>query len=169
MTIKKGERFRATYNGKSYEVAGRWDSSLVLSPAEDQDDQCLIYTPGEIEELLETGKFQREGGLQRMRALFGRKVSGLTELTEITQGALKRGQKGQAYNVTREVLLDEAEFKAFADDFLNDQPWIRKDDGGVNKEGEVRCIRVINKDTGQKVLVNTEGYDYPRYTAIENC
>ncbi|MFK4998696.1 DUF6329 domain-containing protein [Bacillus sp. N9] len=30
------------------------------------------------------------------------------------------------------------------------------------------CIRVVNKDTDDKVLVNSEGYDYPRYTAIEN-
>ncbi len=62
MRIQKKDRFKATYNGKTYKVAGRWDSSIVLSPVEDQDDQCLIYTPGEIEELLETGKFQREGG-----------------------------------------------------------------------------------------------------------
>lgn len=62
MRIQKKDCFKATYNGKTYEVAGKWDSSIVLSPVEDQDDQCLIYTPGEMEELLETGKFQREGG-----------------------------------------------------------------------------------------------------------
>ncbi len=62
MRTQKKRRFKATYNGKVYEVAGRWDSSIVLSPVEDQDDQCLIYTPGEIEELLESGKFQSEGG-----------------------------------------------------------------------------------------------------------
>lgn len=62
MRIEKKDRFKATYNGKTYEVAGRWGSSIVLFPVEDQDDQCLIYTPGEIEELLETGKFQKEGG-----------------------------------------------------------------------------------------------------------
>jgi len=30
------------------------------------------------------------------------------------------------------------------------------------------CIRVINKDTGEKILTNPEGYDYPRYCAIED-
>jgi hypothetical protein len=62
MAIKKKDRFKATYNGKIYEVAGRWDSSIILSPVEKSDDQCLIYTPGEIEEFLESGKFQGEAG-----------------------------------------------------------------------------------------------------------
>ncbi len=62
MAIQKKERFKATYNEKVYEVAGRWDNSIVLSPIAKTDERCLIYTLGEIEELLETGKFQREGG-----------------------------------------------------------------------------------------------------------
>ncbi len=70
--------------------------------------------------------------------------------------------------VTKEVLLENEAFQEFASDFLEDQPWITKEDGGVNEKGEIRCIRVISKDSGEKILVNSEGYDYPRYTAIEN-
>src|SRR5690554_3561191 len=103
-----------------------------------------------------------------MKALFGRKVSSLAELKEITEEATKQGQRGQSYIVTKEVELEDTDFHNFANDFFNDQPWITKEDGGVNENREVRCIRVINKDTGEKVLVNTEGYTYPRYTAIEN-
>ena len=103
-----------------------------------------------------------------MKAIFGRKVSNLAELKEITEGALKQGQRGESYCVTKEVLLEDNDFHSFANDFFNDQPWITKEDGGVNQEREVRCIRVINVNTGEKVLVNTEGYTYPRYTAIEN-
>ena len=62
MAIKKQDRVRAAYNGKVYEVAGRWDSSIVLSPIDPKDEQCLIYAPGEMEELLETGECQQEGG-----------------------------------------------------------------------------------------------------------
>ncbi len=103
-----------------------------------------------------------------MKALFGRKVYDLKELKEITQKALKEGYKGQDYIVTREVRLENEAFQEFASDFLEDQPWITKEDGGVNEKGEIRCIRVISKDSGEKILVNSEGYDYPRYTAIEN-
>ncbi|MEK3988441.1 MULTISPECIES: hypothetical protein [Robertmurraya] len=102
-----------------------------------------------------------------MKVLFGRKVSNLAEMKEITVEAAKQGQRGQSYIVTKEVELEDTDFHNFANDFFNDQPWITKEDGGVNENREVCCIRVINKDTGEKVLVNSEGYSWPRYTAIE--
>lgn len=102
-----------------------------------------------------------------MKALFGRKVSNLAELKEITEEAIKQGQRGQNYIVTKEVELEDRDFHSFANDFFNDQPWITREDGGVNENREALCIRVTNKDTGEKVLVNSEGYSYPRYTAIE--
>lgn len=103
-----------------------------------------------------------------MKALFGRKVSHLAELKEMTEAAMKQGLPGQNYIVTKVVELEDKDFRYFASDFFNDQPWISENDGGVNEHREVRCIRVLNKGTGEKVLVNTEGYTYPRYTAIEN-
>ena len=103
-----------------------------------------------------------------MKALFGRKVSNLAELKEITEEATKQGQRGQSYIVTKEVELEDEDFHNFANDFFNDQPWITREDGGVNTNREARCIRVINKESGETVLLNSEGYSYPRYTAIEN-
>lgn len=102
-----------------------------------------------------------------MKAIFGRKVSNLTELKEITEEASKNGQRGQSYCVTKEVLLEDNDFHNFANDFFNDQAWITKEDGGVNQQREVRSIGVVNQDTGEKVLVNSEGYTFPRYTAVE--
>jgi hypothetical protein len=101
-----------------------------------------------------------------MRALFGRKINDLKELQELTHEAIKAGQKGQLYTITREVILEDAAFREFANDLLEDRDWITPEDGGTNENGEIRCIRVINSDTGEKVLVNTEGYNYPRYTAL---
>lgn len=102
-----------------------------------------------------------------MKALFGRKVTDIKELREATENAKKRGVAGSNYTVIREVELSEYEFQKFCSNFLEDQPWIEKDDGGSNAAGELRCIRVKNVETGKRVLVNTEGYEYPRYTAIE--
>jgi len=48
------------------------------------------------------------------------------------------------------VILKDAEFKEFAQDFLKDQLWITAEDGGINQNGEVRCIRVVNIETGEK-------------------
>jgi len=102
-----------------------------------------------------------------MRALFGRKICNLKELKQLTDQAIKEGRKGQPCTIIREVKLKDDDFRDFANDFLKDQTWINKDDGGINDKGEVRCIRVTNIETDEKVLVNTEGYDYPCYTALE--
>ncbi|MHC1731986.1 MAG: DUF6329 domain-containing protein [Bacteroidales bacterium] len=102
-----------------------------------------------------------------MKALFGRKVTNIKELKDATLKERENGYTGLMYEVIKEVSLDDSDFKEFANDFLEDQPWIEGDDGGVNSKGEIRCIRVINAQTGERILVNSEGYDYPRYTAIE--
>ena len=102
-----------------------------------------------------------------MKALFGRKISNLEELKELTERAIAAGEIGEAYTITREVKLSGQEFDKFAGDFFEDQPWISPEDGGVNKNREIRCIRVINQETGERVLINSEGYTYPRYTALE--
>lgn len=102
-----------------------------------------------------------------MRALFGRKILNLKELKELTKEAKKDGMKGEPYEVIKEIELSDEKFKEFAKDFCKDQPWITKEDGGCNEKGELRCIRVKNTKTGEKILTDSEGYDYPRYTAIE--
>jgi len=103
----------------------------------------------------------------RPRALFGRKLNDLEELREATARAKQVGQRGSLYEVTKVVSLDGDDFKAFAEDFFNEQSWIDKSDGGSNENGEIRCIRVINTDTGERVLINSEGYSWCRYTALE--
>jgi len=159
--MKKKERFKMAHSNTVYEIAGRWEGSIVLSPVDNQDDRCLIYTPGEMEQLLQTGELEKE------KALFGRKIADLKELKDLTEVAIKGGEVGTSYQVTKEVSLTGEEFQQFASDFFQDQPWISPEDGGSNKKGEIRCIRVINQETGERVLVNSEGYDYPRYTALE--
>lgn len=102
-----------------------------------------------------------------MKALFGRKLSGLGELKELTEQALREGKTGSTYTVAKEVSLSPEDFKAFSNDFFKDWPWLTKEDGGPSKEG-LRCTRVTNSETGEAILVNNEGFSYPRYTALEN-
>lgn len=93
-----------------------------------------------------------------MRALFGRKIPTLDELKELTDQALKEGKVGRNVTVDEEVLLSDKDFKSFAADLLADQQWINK---------EATCIRVINEDTKETVLIDPQGYQYPRYTSLE--
>jgi len=102
-----------------------------------------------------------------MRALFGRKIENIVDLREATERSRKIGMKGTVYTVDREVEMTDDAFSEFAKDFLKDQPWILKTDGGYNDKGEYRCIRVRNMDTGERLLVSSEGFDYPRYIGIE--
>ena len=102
-----------------------------------------------------------------MRALFGRKVLNLKELEEFTKEAKKDGMRGTAYEVIKEIELSDTEFEQFAKELWKDQMWISEEDGGFNEKGELRCIRVKNTKTNKSILVDSEGYTYPRYTAIE--
>ena len=62
MNIHKGDRFSATYSNQTHEIAGKCCGNLVLAPIKADDEECLIYSAGEVEELLCTGKFVREVG-----------------------------------------------------------------------------------------------------------
>jgi hypothetical protein len=104
---------------------------------------------------------------KKMRALFGRKVLNLKELKELTKEAKKDGMKGTAYEVIKEIELSDDEFEQFGKELWKDQTWISEEDGGCNEKGELRCIRVKNTKTNKSILADSEGYTYPRYTAIE--
>ena len=101
-----------------------------------------------------------------MKAYFCRKASDLQELTEMTRELLEMKVKSQEYIVTKEITLKSNDFEIFTSDFYDDQIWITEEDGGIF-DNVVHCIRVVNQDTNEVVLVNSEGYSYPRYTAIE--
>jgi len=52
MKIQKGDQFYATYS----------NGNLVLAPTAKDNDECLIYSVGEIEEMVNTLKWVRETG-----------------------------------------------------------------------------------------------------------
>ena len=152
MMIKRKDILITKRGKKAYEVVGRTGRDIVLAPLDEKDEECLIYSENEILEIFEPKE-------NEARALFGRKISNLGELKALTDQALKEGNKGKAYTINKEVSLEDADFQKFAANFLRDQPWIDKED---------TCIRVKNKKTGETVLVDPQGYEYPRYVSLEN-
>lgn len=102
-----------------------------------------------------------------MRALFGRKIENIEDLRECTERSRKSGVKGMVNTVDREMEMTDDAFREVGKDFMKDQPWILKSDGGDKEKGEYRSIRVRNVDTGERWLVSSEGFEYPRYIAIE--
>jgi hypothetical protein len=156
MMIKRKDIFITKRGKKAYEVVGRTGRDIVLAPLDEKDEECLIYSENEILEIFETEEDKKPK--QEARALFGRKISDLKELKSLTEQALREGKKGKAYTVNKEVELEGKDFQKFAANFLRDQPWIEKED---------TCIRVKNKETGETVLVDPQGYEYPRYVSLE--
>lgn len=102
-----------------------------------------------------------------MKAIFVRKALDLGELKILTKEAEKHDEEPIEYEVIKEIKMSKVAFRDFVEDFSKIQHWIDSNDGGVSSEFKIRCIRVINMDTGERILVNSEGYNYARYTAIE--
>ena len=65
MRIQKGDLFQATYSKQRYVIVGKWGGTLVLAPTAKDNDECLIYSADEIEELVNTLKWVREAGCEQ--------------------------------------------------------------------------------------------------------
>jgi hypothetical protein len=59
MSIKKGNRFSATYSSQTYEVVGKWNGNLVLAATGPDNEECLMYLPEEIEEMVSANRWAR--------------------------------------------------------------------------------------------------------------
>jgi len=62
MKIQKGDRFLAAYSKQTYVIVGKWGGNRVLAPTMPDNDECLIYSDGEIEEMVASRKWVREAG-----------------------------------------------------------------------------------------------------------
>ena len=58
VVFKKGQRFETSYDNETYEFVGEWSGSMVLAPENDGNAEVLIYTEGEINELMDEGKLK---------------------------------------------------------------------------------------------------------------
>lgn len=57
--MKKGELFITKGSNKVYQIVGRWDQEVVLAPLCETEEQVLIYTTTELEELIRLGHFRK--------------------------------------------------------------------------------------------------------------
>lgn len=55
--MQKGDIFKTKASEKFYQIVGRWGNSLVLAPFDEDDEQVLIYSASELEELIALGHF----------------------------------------------------------------------------------------------------------------
>lgn len=100
-----------------------------------------------------------------MKAIFYRKIRDLSTLKELTQRDITDfDEMAEGYRVGVVVSLRDAEFREFAEGFLEDRDWFL-DEKECPENG--LCFRVVNRDTGESVVVDTQGYGYARYVALD--
>ncbi|WP_312812902.1 DUF6329 domain-containing protein [Sedimentibacter sp.] len=87
------------------------------------------------------------------KAIFERKISAFD-----TQACVINGIE----------IMDENEFEEFSSNLLNDRTFIadRKDEMYIDSAGQKHGLLALNKDSGDGILIDSQGYDYPRYTAF---
>lgn len=69
--------------------------------------------------------------------------------------------------IEKTINLPPAEFAAFCDDLLEDKDFIKENRDLMKVEnGTWHCIKVTARGSKVSVLVESEGYDYARYTAV---
>jgi len=75
------------------------------------------------------------------------------------------------YAIEEEVELEPEEFKVFSENLLADHDFIAKrvDKMFMDADKVWHCILVKARGTDEGILVESEGYDYARYSAYYPC
>ncbi len=88
--------------------------------------------------------------VQSIRALFGREPEKMEAIAE------------------KEIIITDEELKEFESDFFSDSEIIKANQElmKVDENGIWHCLKITSKKADYSILVNSEGCDYARYTAI---
>ena len=72
--------------------------------------------------------------------------------------------------IEKTIYLTSEQYKKFADGFLDDVDFIKENINlmKVDENGIWHCIKVTVKGSKQSVLVESDGYEYARYTSVIN-
>ena len=65
-------------------------------------------------------------------------------------------------------LMNEKEFEIFSNNLLREQSFIaeRKEEMYIDSAGKLHGLLALNIDSGDGILIDSQGYDYPRYVAF---
>nr|WP_312578848.1 DUF6329 domain-containing protein [Sedimentibacter sp.] len=65
-------------------------------------------------------------------------------------------------------LMNEKEFETFSKNLLSEQSFIadKKEKMYIDSTGQIHGLLALNIDSGNGILIDSQGYDYPRYVAF---
>lgn len=81
------------------------------------------------------------------------------------------GKSTEDYYIAKEVQLEENEFFDLLSNLLADRDWVRKFSNQMPpmKDGAVACIRVACQGSLTVLIIDPQGFDYPRYVGLEEA
>lgn len=68
--------------------------------------------------------------------------------------------KPRAYEVSDVITLSDAEYRSVLKEPLKDREYL------AGRQGADTCVLLIGENSDDGILVDTQGYDYPRYSAF---
>ena len=68
--------------------------------------------------------------------------------------------KPRAYEVSDVITLSDAEFRSVLKEPLKDREYLK------GRTGQDACVLLIGENSDDGILVDTQGYAYPRYSAF---
>ena len=100
------------------------------------------------------------------KTTFIRKPSTLENVLEET--SRRAGSPRDSYYVAKEIQLEENSFFELCDNLLVDRDWVAAFSNRLYpaRDGAVAAIRVTCKGSLTVLIVDPQGYDYPRYVGL---
>lgn len=120
----------------------------------------LVYGVDRFEKVVEQSQVIQD------KAIFVRKAANLTDL----KNAARKGGKPEPFIIEKILELVPEEYVVFAENLLSDYDFISENLELMHKDknGVCHCLLIKAKDSRVAILVESEGYAYPRYTALLN-
>ena len=98
-------------------------------------------------------------------ASFIRKAADYEDLMQLT----KKYPGHSQYQIEKIIELSAEEFKKFISNFYEDKDFIINNQSLMYfADGITYCIGITTEDSDKIILIDSQGYDYARYTAIIN-
>lgn len=105
------------------------------------------------------------------KTTFVRKPCTLDDVREGAEWIENRhgGEHIDSYYIAKEVQLEENEFFALHEDLLAERDWVREfsNQDHPMKDGAEPAIRVTCKGSLTVLIIDPQGFKYPRYVGLE--
>lgn len=101
-----------------------------------------------------------------MKARMVRKASSFQQWVE--RVAMQNDGEEVKAVIEKEITLPDAEFEKYLNDLLEEKDFIKenKDLMKVDENGVWHCIKVVGGRIKGQIIIQSEGYDYARYTSL---